>query len=60
MQLEACLVILVILFSNSYEVFQPIQSDLNGAKGNPSSNKAVPLSQMKGGDKVIKVILFLQ
>jgi len=38
--------------SNSYEVFQPIQSDVNGAKGNPSSNKAVPLSQMKGGDKV--------
>ena len=51
--------IYLLLISNTHGVFQPIEIDVYiGA--NPGSNKAVPLSQMKGGDKVIKIILFLQ
>merc|ERR1719410_2851450 len=37
--------------SNSHEVFQPIESD-GFNETNPGSNKAVPVGQMKGGDKV--------
>merc|ERR1719410_2002816 len=37
--------------SNSHEVFQPIESD-GFNEANPGSNKAVPVGQMKGGDKV--------
>ena len=39
-------------FSNSHEVFQPIENDAYIAGANPGSNKAVPLTQMKSGDKV--------
>ena len=47
-----------MLISNTHGVFQPIESDAYiGA--NPGSNKAVPVGQMKGRDKVIKIIIFL-
>jgi len=39
--------------SNSHEVFQPIENDAYIAGANPGSNKAVPLTQMKSGDKVM-------
>ena len=60
MQPEACLVMIAILFSNSYEVFQPIESDdVFGENGdNPGSNKAVQIGHVKGGDKVISIFGF--
>jgi len=38
--------------SNSHEVFQPVESDAY-IGSNPGSHKAVPLSKMKAGDKVM-------
>ena len=59
MQPEASLVMIAILFSNSHEVFKPIQSDEFGENGdNPGGNKAVQIGHVKGGDKVFSIFGF--
>ena len=49
----ACNVYIIVcdVISNSHEVFQPVESDAY-IGSNPGSHKAVPLSEMKAGDKV--------
>ena len=50
---------IAILFSNSHEVFKPIQSDEFGENGdNPGGNKAVQIGLVKGGDKVFSIFGF--
>ena len=45
----------LLLISNTHGVFQPIESD-GFNETNPGSNKAVPVGQMKGGDKVLSIL----
>ena len=52
MQPEAYHVMIAISFSNSYEVFQPIET----YGDNPGSNKAVQVGHVKGGDKVFSIL----
>ena len=47
--------IYLLLISNTHGVFQPIESDAFN-ETNPGSNKAVPVGQMKGGDKVLSIV----